>query len=152
MDVASLELCKELYEFSGWDGASYIHECLPNKSYVTTLSAHSMEHYKDNYYYPAYDLGYLLRKLQVTADWTHGRFDFSHCYDDENGYHWVASYNSYDNNFPIGIASSPEDAACKLAIELFKQGVLVYYLASTDTGSKSSVTNPPKPSSKKSGD
>ena len=87
MNTASLELCKELFELSGWDGTAYEHELLNGKHYTRTLPVKEMTHFDQNTYIPAYDLGYLLRKLPPS----------------------------------IQRADTPEDAASKLAIELFKQ-------------------------------
>lgn len=122
MNVASLELCKELYELSGWNNASYIHECLPNKSYVTTLSTHNMEHYKDNWYYPAYDLGFLIRKLppeikrhELVMHRYSNSYDF--CYEHDTRDYGV-------EQLAYATADAPEDALCNLAIKLFEEGIL----------------------------
>lgn len=108
MTSASLELCEELYELSGWVDTTYFD--------------------KDGKYQFAYDLGYLLRKLPnmvkdddgttvVTDDASDGMpFSLTHCEDAS----WVADYQGY----LYGHAATPEDAVAKLAIELFKQGIL----------------------------
>jgi hypothetical protein len=77
-NVASLELCKELYGLSGWNDT-------PNHV----------------------DLGYLVRKLPAYTEIR----NYEIC--------WQARFNSM-----ISEADTPEDAAAKLAIELFKSGVL----------------------------
>lgn len=140
MTVASLELCKELYELSGWEftgGGLYIplswwrDRGRPHESPVERykLSARQV-------IAPAYSLGYLLRELPKPED-----FDADQTYKLLDcgvpdylflGYlgralnSWVCQYQIDES--PIdGLASeadTPEDAACKLAIELFKQGVL----------------------------
>jgi hypothetical protein len=99
MNTASLELCKELYELSGWNAP------------VVSMDGPT----------PRYDLGYLLRKLpkHVEDQWLH----IAPITDNK----WAAHY------MMMGVksagqdewADTPEDAACKLAIELFKQGILV---------------------------
>ena len=66
---------------------------------------------------PAYDLGYLLRMLPTG------------CYIATRQTGATASTgNAFTYKTPYGIikekAETPEDAVCKLAIELFKQGVL----------------------------
>lgn len=92
-DVASLDLCKELYEVSEWEADAF-------RDGIT----------------PAYDLGYLLRKLPV-----HISIE-SHATLDGKGSRW---YKAVDNSAEESCrAVTPEDAAAKLAIELFKQGVL----------------------------
>jgi hypothetical protein len=83
MNTASLELCKELFELSGWD-------------------------------YPAYDLGSLLRKLPR---------DF--VLRPIPGAQWEIQYApGMSGKEKICQADTPEDAACSLAIYLFKEGIL----------------------------
>jgi hypothetical protein len=98
MNVASKELCKELYELSGWND--------PEQILWSRAGGH-----------PEYTLGYLLRKLMpyepfVGLTLTDG---------------WVAYTKNWNVN-PSGVyierENTPEDAAAKLAIELFKQGLL----------------------------
>jgi len=112
MNVASLELSKELYELSGWDDTNLWHADDPEAD--TSIGFAAMAEPNEHEVYasiPAYDLGYLLRKLEgldvgiyYTNTWRS----------------WVAT--AHDNQ--QGKADTPEDAACKLSIELFKQGVL----------------------------
>jgi hypothetical protein len=66
---------------------------------------------------PAYDLGFLLRKLPniVDAD----RFRML-----QSGGGWFTGYHDGDLFTLATVANTPEDAACKLAIELWKQEVL----------------------------
>lgn len=102
MNVASLSLCKELHELSGWDSPHLSGETVNGKRA-----------------YPRYDLGYLLRKLPP------------HSYV---GQHGNSGYTSWNTDFAIKLqqpqlefeatAGTPEDAVCRLAIELFKQGIL----------------------------
>lgn len=110
-NVASLELCKELYELSGW--------------------ANTKEQYLTDFYRnrdgdiiaPKYDLGYLLRKLRGLRPRIHEVID-------KVKYHNKVDYIEYDcyaythNDVFSAHADTPENAACKLAIELFKQGIL----------------------------
>jgi hypothetical protein len=102
MNVASRELCEQLHELSAWDGKF-------KKRYVVVGDSDGGA---DSI--PAYDLGYLLRKLPQNEE-------IELRYSDKNG-HWFIRGKT-----EIGIsifADTAEDAACKLAIELFKQGVL----------------------------
>lgn len=96
MTVASLEFCKELYELSGWVTDEW------RSGTGTTTGA-----------YPAYNLGYLLRKLPDSSEVF--RFDY-------NAYE--ATHYPNPGGDSSARADTPEDAACKLAIELFKQGIL----------------------------
>lgn len=108
MNVASLDLCRELYELSGWGAKTidksasgdiinswYQERTENNESIDVTLVA------------PQYDLGYLLRKLPEETQVT------------MNSAGVIIKVKSYFHK-----ADTPEDAACKLAIELFKQKVL----------------------------
>lgn len=101
-NVASLNLCKELYELSRWSGSEL-------GDYDIRVGI-----------YPKYTLGYLLRKLpkHVGDQWLRVA--------PITDVMWAAYY------IVMGVktagqdewADTPEDAACKLAIELIKQGVL----------------------------
>lgn len=102
MNVASLELCKELYELSGW-GAE-LNDWRSNSGTVISGA------------YPAYDLGYLLRKLPNDHMINFSRPPVK-LY--QSGHSWTAEYGGFKSG-----DTAPEDAVCKLAIELFKQGVL----------------------------
>lgn len=92
MNVASLELCKELYELSGWKTGG------DKPTWNGRKGVNSA---------PAYDLGYLLRKLPY-----HGVIS-------GQGTFRQASCSGY-----IASSDTPEDALAQLAIELHKQGVL----------------------------
>jgi len=101
MNVANLENCKELYELSGWqlDQHDRFWKIMPDGHGETQIG------YGE---FPAYDLGYLLRKIdQVAVEHYEGR--------------WKALHMTSSAGV---VADTPEDAACKLAIELFKAGVL----------------------------
>lgn len=103
MNVANKELCKELYDVSGWgDG--------PDMQKLDWLD------YYDSWSVPAYPLGYLLRKLPDGSYLSKGK----RLYTASTG-----NYKAGQNPFPYTLhADTPEDALCQLAIELFKQGVL----------------------------
>lgn len=128
--VANRELCKELYGLSGWDGTEWWRHSLTG----TMISAKEKVYQGSDV--PAYDLGYLLRKLPSPAD-----FDADHCYREFDcsqpeylflGYMgrsqsaWSCQYQveEYPIEHLMAEADTPEDAAASLAIVLFKQGVL----------------------------
>lgn len=105
MNVANLELCKELYKLSDWTDTPDRWDA--KKSWPIAL--------------PKYDLGYLLRKLpEIRLETWH------------NGHVVVKHYTT--NGVPEKLerlgrvvkaeADIAEDATCKLAIDLFKQGIL----------------------------
>jgi hypothetical protein len=107
--VASLELCRELYELSGWQGTGDYFGVEQKKDIVTE---NLIMRGNRIIVAPAYDLGYLLRKLCRHNHFVVNLMDLQN--------RWVADAGG----FGTGQADTPEDAACKLAIELFKQGVL----------------------------
>lgn len=132
MNVSSLELSKRLYELSGWGATLHPEETIDGEVFpqwveVETLPAwQGGELVGDTFFdgttvedtYPAYDLGYLIRKLPHTSI---TRLDGSkkHLY--------VADSFDMLNESRQSVqfrADTPEDAACKLAIALFEQGIL----------------------------
>jgi hypothetical protein len=109
MNVANFELCQELYELSGWltgiDGFCYVSLAGESSGFeVRPLTDVGDDRVR---ICPAYDLGYLLRKLPPGNVLTsvEGK--------------WIASSSP-----KVTTAPTPEDAAAKLAIELFRQGIL----------------------------
>lgn len=118
MNVASQQLCKELYELSSWetdDGWDYAGKF--------RYGLFSSPHENPSRSVPAYDLGYLLRKLEpITESGVLGRLYVEYARDLATGMHYYAAFNSA--TLDAQPADTPEDAACKLAIELFKQGIL----------------------------
>jgi hypothetical protein len=137
MYVASLEVCKDLYKLSAWEGTEfdYAREWDKPASHPDcrlVLPAYYLIGHNEHREFgtkieriPAYDLGYLLRKLPI-------EFEDFWLELTSAGQNWYAGYWSglTQNYWVIGKtrmaieANTPEDAACKLAIELFKQGAL----------------------------
>lgn len=130
MNVASLELSKELYELSGWKDTSFSWASVIDKTVAykplvrATIGSNSAWH-ED----PAYDLGYMLRKLPHRTQ-KNGQFNLSPYLDYKphpfpnlptTMVMWQAQYGPEAHR---QLGDTPEDAACRLAIELFKQGVL----------------------------
>lgn len=137
MTVASLELCKQLYKLSNWkiDEYPYAGYCTqpdcPGRQdgeliyggYCESCSLAVLDT-------PAYDLGFLLRKLpKYIPTYKNGTI---HPADDYQlhivgGFDndWISQYAGL-GDLPLYIqsADTPENALCKLAIELFKQGIL----------------------------
>lgn len=107
MKAANIDICKELYELSSWDDTD-------NNRYLG----------KGNEV-PMYECGYLLRKLPESIE--SGLKDRKAWLSMDNlgSDGWQYCYRS-GRAIPvcIVIADTPEDALCKLAIELFKQGIL----------------------------
>ncbi len=115
MHVASLENSKKLYELSGWDTlVKWVVKDNGLGDLTTGVIHFSHREYTEvvgtaDESCPAYDLGYLLRKLPGFVDMAH-----------KEGFEWRIAHEESSGIY----ADTPEDAACKLAIELFNQGVL----------------------------
>lgn len=129
MNVTSLDLCKELYELSGWIHVNFAWST-ENPHYAEFRVRAALNTLDDA---PAYDLGYLLRKLPAQIDFNDEIVKLT--VDRQSEKTWRASYaypvervkskRKYaDWKFTAYQANTPEDAACKLAIELFKQNIL----------------------------
>ena len=139
MNVASAESCKELYELSAWmdTGISSKYETWKDSAKLWR----TFGWFNPDTDYPAYDLGYLLRKLPpqlvrknggVTKRWhLHLEVWTDIVTDEPNG--WVASYQSNRNDTGVYVAKgremiefsdTPQNAVANLAIELFKRRVL----------------------------
>jgi hypothetical protein len=120
MNVASLDLCRELYDLSGWNET--------DKWYGTWYGDEdwAVGVYDPNVpdCYPAYDLGDLLRRLPATTSITRALSDYT------------ARTKTFDETVSVPRThtalparwmvrgDTPENAAAKLAVELFKQGIL----------------------------
>jgi hypothetical protein len=132
MNVASLELCKELEDLSGWEPENF-YDLDPDKKpeeYFSTSEDRLMS--PDGDYVAAYDLGYLLRKLpsaipprQAYVGSRNERSVFKLMNDDLGSWWALYSPGGRSGCDAMEIAPIPEDAVCKLAIGLFKQGVLL---------------------------
>lgn len=125
--VASLELCKELYELSDWEDTRddwYKQDGYGADLVPSTTSAQFGTHERFELF-PAYDLGYLLRKLpddvRRADDVPYGLTLHKLGDRDFHLNYWWFDDCLYSDLEPV---ATPEDAATKLAIELFKQGVL----------------------------
>lgn len=131
MNVASKQLCQELYKLSGWDTFSMATKDEPHLAYWHHTRSDKVkvhDYYQDDsscsFICPAYGLGYLLRKLPddmmaaVVKDVVHHKSD--------DGKHYVTNRYAAHNIGPVnsGWFDIPEDAACALAIELIKRGIL----------------------------
>lgn len=114
MNVASLENCKELYELSGWETGDS-PDCWYWKK--QSFARHVC---------PAYNLGFLLRKLPYSHKGVNlelvPRFDGTWFIGYAAGKEFLAT--DPQDKYLWAEADTPENATCKLAIELFKQGVL----------------------------
>lgn len=112
MNTASLELCQDLYKLSGWN--------LTEKHWYKGEPVYHAPYPWDC---PAYDLGFLLEKLGNL------HVELKRPYSNSEPINLWSCMAVYDDGeelpaYLIESANTPEDAACKLAIELFKHGVL----------------------------
>lgn len=125
MNVASQELCEELYSLSGgvkstWKDTEY-RRYYDDGLFVTNEKLNGL-------WLPAYDLGYLLRKLpkyigHASQSCRLGLFPQG--FTNTGGSDWCASYDTFKGEiYLLQTADTAEDVTCKLAIELFKQGIL----------------------------
>lgn len=119
MHVASLELCKELHELSGWRDTELIYA--RNGYYEPTVAKAGHPELGHDWAFecPAYDLGFLLRKLPLQTRLTKGARGYSALYSN--------AYTRMPDETPVsaqGKADTPEDAVAKLCIALFKAGLL----------------------------
>jgi hypothetical protein len=106
MNVASRDLCIELKKLSQWGETDFCW----NGDHLTPAYWPEDMRSKDIDSNPAYDAGYLLRMLPDVSLW--GGFNQK----------WGAMYKNDERIKQLG--ATPEDALCKLAIELFKKKVL----------------------------
>lgn len=124
MHVASQQLCVELYKLSDWKDTDkfWFYE----DSFPDLAEWEIVRHDMDGRAIPAYDLGYLMRKLaeQTTLAVRYVDADNHHGIDLKQ---WYGKWIAYTPSMQQGIypyADIPEDAAAKLAIELFYEDIL----------------------------
>lgn len=128
MNVASLELCKELYELSGWESELTWAANGSGLEFIVRSDNGELGHdiFRVAYAYP---LGYLLRKLPAFKAEQHGPAELS-MYElsikwNQNKLKWFAGYSSGTRwELHTAVYDTPEDAACLLTIKLFEEGVL----------------------------
>jgi len=104
MNVASLDLCRELYELSGW---------YKGQSQYSQYSQDSQENGTIKNI-PRYDLEFLLRKLAIYG--VEIRYGDLLCEVSSPALPGIVIRSSKPNG--------PEDDVCRLAIELIKKGIL----------------------------
>ena len=121
MHVTSLELSKTLYHLSGWKDTEYFYQ---RNDYADGSAGFSLvnpvlEAPLAGEAYPAYDLGYLLRRLP-TQTRIKREYDASPDKPQETPAHYRALYDTADDQHFWQGANTPEDAAALVAIELLK--------------------------------
>lgn len=116
-NVASRELCEELYKLSKWQGSegTLYWNIDPELNSTGLVYEDGLTRVSDNNV-PAYDTGCLLRKLQVDEP--------ELMYSENNG-QWIAQSMAWQLDKAITVtADTPENSLCKLAILLHKQNIL----------------------------
>lgn len=125
MNVASKDLCEELYKLSGWGSYS-----ISELQWFKTWSGEGWEigMYEADVLecFPAYDLGYLLRKLPLKVKDEYQADLFGVRMKQTNGSGWVMWYGEIgkDSEMYFNSADTPEDCAANLAIQLFEVNIL----------------------------
>src|SRR6218665_3795759 len=121
MNVASLELSKELYELSGWDD-TYLR-WVPGLDHAVNPDEAVRNRYVEDPDFPstpAYDLGYLLRKLPDFTQIAKTNLYVAELDGPAIRYYAAAPEEDVDTDY----YDNPEDAAAVLAIKLLGRGVL----------------------------
>jgi hypothetical protein len=127
MNVASLSLCKELAEF--WDANKELTDYVwikPTSDDWTLMRREDV--HGAPYQIVAPDLGYLMRQLPayLKREGIECRLEVSPTGYKGKATEWAAAYVDIAGRFIpfLGGADTPENAAVKLCIDLFKNGVL----------------------------
>lgn len=123
MNVADKDLCQELYEVSGWSDTHLRWNQFMSKEAVWQIYESSEKVVFAGYvgYAPAYDLGYVLCKLHratIHHKWVDGESTYTARIS------VAKEHKTSANTVYKSESETPENAAVKLAIELFKQGIL----------------------------
>ena len=111
-NVASLENCKRLYELSGWGATE--KRWYGQTQFPESCVAGLIDSFDGAGICPAYDAGYLLRKLPDIL--------MSNLGGEKLGI-WITETEASNGDIR-GQADTPENALCLLAINLFEQGIL----------------------------
>lgn len=115
---ANESLCKELYQLSEW---------YEQDDYMFLDHPHYYDKRRD-FIAPKYSLGYLMRKLPpVIQDPYDKKFKHIQMWINGDGTAHIGYVEPYAHDDKVAYAQSSdeiEDVAAKLAIELFKQGIL----------------------------
>lgn len=118
MHVASLDLCRELYEVSGWDDTDFRYQW--DKQFGLGFDLSFGEPQPDDT--PAYDLGFIVRKLPARIKMVEGDDVFLTLekFNNRSDYapdHYSAYYRAdVDSDAWTQNADTPEDAAALLAL------------------------------------
>ncbi len=121
MDVASLNLCAELYKLTGWDGVGRAwyddRPYLQESAHCTVLEDRYTEGGTTLRLSPAYDVAFLLDKFEVKGA---GYDLLLRCTQlpELGRTRWIAEHRGCSSE-----GDSPVDSVATLVIELFRRGV-----------------------------
>lgn len=127
MNTASLELCKELYELSGWESEGWLWTNGPypaEESFVSNADRPKYMH--GDTFIPAYDVGYLCEKLLEA-----GSFSVRYVSPEDplsiDLKEWYGKFIAFTPDMKQKdylVDGLPANALCLLAAELWNQGIL----------------------------
>lgn len=126
MNVASKELCQELHKLSDWNDTEFIYYA--NGGVINDNVEYRQMVFDKPDHLPAYDCGYLLRKLPTSLEdnegvpiaMYNGGEPITLIHLEDGSGKWLAEYHGWF----WGQADKPEDALALLAIRLFEQKIL----------------------------
>jgi hypothetical protein len=119
MNVANRELCAELHMLSGWDYK--ILDVYTNDGFPGDVAKPRRTDSLGWSEIPAYDLGYLLRKLPKIVEENGRRFYLEIFPSPRWRFDYISEYK--DKFLALSdYCDTPEDAACDLAIKLLERG------------------------------
>jgi hypothetical protein len=130
MNVASLENCRKLFELSGWVDTHFLWLTAANNPKGSLWRNDGQLTPDDAAVCPAYDLGYLLRKLPPSLPRNHTS-DYWMTLRPLSVNQFEACYRAL-TDLDMGppavinrfIDSTPEDVTARLLIRLFETGIL----------------------------
>lgn len=105
MNLTSRKIGKELHKISGWEPPFFT--MIDGK--LTNMQ---------------YDLGYLLRRLPQESQIDKGHFQYGDGIRYHAKYSWNTELPNRERHYATESAATPEDAAARLAIRLFEQGIM----------------------------
>lgn len=142
--VTSLEISKKLYELSGWEDTDKWWYQLDNVDEVHCMHEFKVDKEVTEFkhslmrLFPAYPLGYLLRKLPKATDINTDKWEESFDCSIPEMFFMAWEMDTMDHKWRVQMqvedevlepilfeADNPEDAACLLLIRLFEEGILV---------------------------
>lgn len=144
--TASPDVCRELHEATGWSGTGQVWNIGRRGTSIVTHYSRGIPRYANNgpvedycdisqtadtigrsgvkelVTVPAYDLGFLLRRVPPKVPSGPGEFGLF-VLEVDNGGRWFAGYNASFGS-PSAVADTPEDAVTALCVVLAHKGLV----------------------------